>query len=483
MNNEEQKNISITLNQPEEKDKVTISFEKVFSVLRRFLTLWLAIAVVVGIITSGIVLITSRSTSTDMITALISFKYDGIEKGLAPDGKEFDINKVKSPNIIEEAMSDIGEPAENVETVRRNISIEGVVPNEALDKISLYQKLFIKSGNIDTADALLNVSYFPTYYIVRFDSSSTGYDMDMGKNIIDEILRVYQTYFFKTYGYNKALGNSLAAVEYTDYDYPAAVDIFRLTLDDLESYVANISANDSTSFRSSKTGYNFNDILSNIRTIREADLDSLSSYITINSITGDKDRLTTFYKFKIENMEHDTEVIKAELDSVSKSIETYQKDKMLIFGNIENDDQESYSRVSEKYDALIKRKTTLLNSLSQQEQKTEYYRARLNSIDEDNGSSEDSNERVEEALKSINGKIESLIDITERTSDDYYKNVVFENAFNILVPATGDEHIVQLGNFALPVLGAEGVIFMVYIISSVIAAIVQSNKQRKLKEA
>ena len=179
MNNEEQKNISITLNQPEEKDKVTISFEKVFSVLRRFLTLWLAIAVVVGIITSGIVLITSRSTSTDMITALISFKYDGIEKGLAPDGKEFDINKVKSPNIIEEAMSDIGEPAENVETVRRNISIEGVVPNEALDKISLYQKLFIKSGNIDTADALLNVSYFPTYYIVRFDSSSTGYDMDM----------------------------------------------------------------------------------------------------------------------------------------------------------------------------------------------------------------------------------------------------------------------------------------------------------------
>ena len=483
MNNEEQKNIRITLDKSEEKEKgVVISFEKVFTQLRRFLSLWIAFALISGIITAGMVLITNRSTSTDMITSLISFNYDGIEKGNAPDGKAFDINKVKSPSIIEEAMTNISEPVEKVESVRRNISIDGVVPGEALDKISLYQKLFVKSGNIDTANALLNVSYYPSYYIVRFDSSSAGYDMEMGKNIIDEILHVYQAYFFKTYGYNEALGNSLAAVDYKDYDYPAAVDIFRTTLNDLQSYVSNISANDSTSFRSSNTGYNFSDILSNIRTIREADLDSLSSYITINNITEDRDRLITYYEFKIENMERDTEVMRAELDSVSRSIESYQKDKMMIFGDVETDDENSFSQVSEKYDELIRKKTTALTALSQQEQRTEYYRARLEAVKENSSSADSDNEKVSQSLEKIYGKIKTLIDITERTSDDYYENVVFKNAFNILVPATGDEHIVQLLNFALPVIVAEGVVFMIYILSAVIVAVIKSNKERKKAE-
>ena len=483
MNNEEQKNIRITLDNPEEKEKgAVISFEKVLSTLRRFLSLWLVFAIIVGIITAGIVLITSRSTSTDMITALISFKYDGIEKGNDPDGKEFDINKVKSPNIIEEAMTNISEPVERVESVRRNISIDGVVPGEALDKISLYQKLFVKSGNIDTANALLGVEYYPSYYIVRFDSSSAGYDMEMGKNIIDEILHVYQSYFFKTYGYNKALGNSLAAVDYKEYDYSAAVDIFKTTLDDLQSYVTNISANDSTSFRSSKTGYNFSDILSNIKTIREADLDSVSSYITINNITDDRDRLLAYYEFKIENMEREAQVMKAELDSVSRSIDNYQKDKMMIFGDMEDED-DSYSQVSKKYDELIRKKTTALTALTQQEQKIEYYRARLDAVKDNNVSSTESdNENVEDTLEKIYSKIETIIDITERTSNDYYENVVFKNAFNILVPATGDEHIVQLGNFALPVIGAEGAVFMIYLIASVIIAIVEYNKQHKKTE-
>ena len=82
-------------------------------------------------------------------------------QGLAPDGNEFDVNKIKSPNIIESALTNIDEPLSYVENVRRNISIKGVIPSDALDKISLYQSVYSKGGSaaLDAVNSLLEIGY------------------------------------------------------------------------------------------------------------------------------------------------------------------------------------------------------------------------------------------------------------------------------------------------------------------------------------
>ncbi|MGN0612727.1 MAG: lipopolysaccharide biosynthesis protein, partial [Porcipelethomonas sp.] len=471
-------------NDDEEKG-IAVSFLTIGRKLRRLLSLWLVISVAAAFFTVGAVLLLSKTTQSDNITALVSFKYDGIASGLDPDGGKLDVNKIKAPNIIEGALSSIGESLTLVEPVRRNISIDGVIPNEALDKIALYQEIYTKGGSagLEAVNALLDIGYFPSYYIIEFDNYSAGIDLDTGKKIVDAILDEYQDYFFTTYSYNKALGNSVVAVDYKDYDYPAAIDVFKSTLDDLDEYVRELRSDDTVNFRSNTTGFSFDDILRDIQVIKTADLDSLSSYVTINNITNDREQLITYYNYKIDELNRQANVIKSELQSVSESISSYEKDELLIFGdNDAVEDSSSYSQVSEKYDELIERRVSVQEEYSAKLQNIEYYKSRLNSFKNNTQEANVDLTEVDQSFEALYAKITNIVEIVTETADEYYENVVFANAFNILVPAIGELPSVQLVSFVFPLILVEAVIFIIYLGYSFISAFAAEYKKQKNKE-
>ncbi len=481
---DKEKNISVTLKAPEENNKngITISFGTMLRQMKRFFSLWIVISVVCALITFGFELIINQTTSSDTIMALISYNYDKVAKGLAPNGEELDVNKIKSPNIIESALTNLNIPLSYVEQVRRNIYIDGIVPKDSLDKISLYQDAYSKSSyGLEAIKALLSIDYFPSYYIINFDNNNADFNLDDGKKIIDEILNSYQNYFFTTYGYNEAFGNSMAVIDYKDYDYPAAIDVFKTALDELDLYISRLQVNDTIKFRSSKTGFNFDDIRRNIETIKSADLDALSAYITVNNVTNDKTELMTYYEYKIDNLEHDFKVTESELASITNSIENYEKDTMHIFGSIDTTDETTLSQESEKYDELIAQKITTQTKYSSQKSMIEYYKSRIKDLDSKNDKKDGDVELVKSRLDNLYGKINDIIQIATDTSDEYYANVVFENAFNILVPATGNEYTIQAQGILKPVIIAEAAIVFIYIAYAFISTIIIEYKKKSLK--
>lgn len=72
---------------------------------------------------------------------------------------------------------------------------------------------------------------------------------------------------------------------------------------------------------------------------------------------------------------------------------------------------------------------------------------RLSALKENNSKKSEDIENVEQRLEEIYNKILNIINITNTTSDEYYENIVFAEAYNILVPATGEEPKVEIGNF------------------------------------
>ena len=74
----------------------------------------------------------SNSKATPL-TAMVGFTYDGIEKGLDPNGNEFDANTLKSPSIIESTLTDLGMDTKNTDAIRSAITISGVVPDDTID--------------------------------------------------------------------------------------------------------------------------------------------------------------------------------------------------------------------------------------------------------------------------------------------------------------------------------------------------------------
>lgn len=483
----EEKNISLILKQPEdESETVTISFGSIFRQMKRYLLVWIVLAAVLAMLTTSFVFLFSGRIVTSSITALVSFNYSGIESGKAPDGSTFDVNKIKSPNVIENALDDVGESSSLSENIRSNISIKGIIPDDALDKISLYQSVYSQGGSaaLDAVNSLLAIGYYPSYYVINFDYAAAGITIDDGKKILDRILENYQDYFFRTYGYNEALGSSVVAVDYKDYDYPEAVDVFDSTLDSLKQYVQKLSNDDTTNFRSNETGYTFSDLLTTIDTVKSADLDALSSYITINNITNDKEMLLTYYQYRIEEMERERKVSQSELDSVTNSINEYEKDTLLVFGNgngAENGET-TYQQASEKYDELINQKIEIQDSVSRCSQRIEYYKDRISAMNENSGTVKVDSEEVEKELSSLYDKIKDLIDVTNKTADEYYETVTFANAYNILVPATGNAPQVTAGGLAMPILIIEAVLFVVYLGVSFIRAIVLDNRASKKKK-
>lgn len=483
----EEKNISLILKQPEdESETVTISFGSIFRQMKRYLLVWIVLAAVLAMLTTSFVFLFSGRIVTSSITALVSFNYSGIESGKAPDGSTFDVNKIKSPNVIENALDDVGESSSLSENIRSNISIKGIIPDDALDKISLYQSVYSQGGSaaLDAVNSLLAIGYYPSYYVINFDYAAAGITIDDGKKILDRILENYQDYFFRTYGYNEALGSSVVAVDYKDYDYPEAVDVFDSTLDSLKQYVQKLSNDDTTNFRSNETGYTFSDLLTTIDTVKSADLDALSSYITINNITNDKEMLLTYYQYRIDEMERERKVSQSELDSVTNSINEYEKDTLLVFGNgngAENGET-TYQQASEKYDELINQKIEIQDSVSRCSQRIEYYKDRISAMNENSGTVKVDSEEVEKELSSLYDKIKDLIDVTNKTADEYYETVTFANAYNILVPATGNAPQVTAGGLAMPILIIEAVLFVVYLGVSFIRAIVLDNRAGKKKK-
>ena len=154
-------------------------------------------------------------------------------------------------------------------------------------------------------------------------------------------------------------------------------------------------------------------------------------HITINNITNDKEQLITYYEYRIEQLERELKVSESKLKSITDSIDAYEKDKLLIFGMNDENTENSYTQASKKYDDLIEEKLEVQDSVSRSKQNISYVKDRLSALKENNSKKSEDIENVEQRLEEIYNKILNIIDITNTTSDEYYENIVFAEAYKV----------------------------------------------------
>ena len=483
MAKKDERYLNITLkNQEEEKDSFVIPVAGIFRTIKKYFVIWLVTAVVSALLVfSGSALISGDEHKT--LSALINFTYSGIEKGLDPAGKDFDVNTVKSPEVIKDTLEKLEMPLDNIDQIRSSITIEGIVPNDVMDKMTTYKSIIDmgSSSAMSAAQEILSLEYNPTQYRVDFNYAETDFSGSEAVEFINTMLDCYRDYFFRTYGYNEALGNAVTVLDYTDYDYAEAVDVFRTSLSSLKSYVDTLAAKDTSRFRSTATGYTFADLSDSISTIRSIDLDVISSYITVNNVTKDKDALINYYDYRIEELTREQAVQKDRLATITESLNSYEKDDIIIFGNGNEDTDTQVSMASDEYNRLINEKISAQTSVSNITQEIAYYKLRLVDLKGSKTASPEHIERVEADLADLNVKLNQLIENINATADDYYETVTLANAYNILVPASSSTIDMISGTIKstfIPILVVEALILVVYIIFASVKAMLAENKKK-----
>ena len=481
----EDRNLNITLkNEEQHEEELIVSFPHILRKLQKYFLPWLLVSIIIGGAISGISIFFS-TTSSSPVKALVSFSYSGIEKGKNPDGTDFDEYALINPQVIDDALISCNMDRGLLETVRQDIVIESKLPTDAIDRITAYKSIF-DSGNqqIAAAEKLLAESWYPTQFEITFRYKEAGLSRADAVRLINEILTQYRNFFYSKYGYNNPLGSALNSVDYTEYDYSAAVDVFNSTLNSLKRYVNNLANDDSTHFRSSVTGYTFSDLRESINSVQSIDLSLIDSYLRVNNIAKDKERLQAYYEYRIEAENRSLTTYEENLATIKDLIDKYEKDQIIIFtdGTINTES----SVASEEYDRLINRQITAQNNVSESKQLIAYYNDRLTALRKSSATGSAKVERVEKDLENIDTKVKALIKVVEDTANDYYENVSLANAYNILVPANSDAKTSirnGISNVLYPLIGLELLLLMIYIGTAFTQAVYEDYRKRQAAKA
>ena len=482
MAKKDDRNLNITIkNQEDKENEVVVSISTIFKKLRKYLLVWVVIAVLFVVFAFGYATVTTHVSKPSLV-ALISFSFDGVEKGFDPNGDNFDVNTVKSPAVIEAALTDLDMDLTNLEPIRQGIKFEGIKPKDAVDRITLYDKVLDTNGNVNAVEKILDTSYFPTQYKVTFDYNGTNLSDNQAVEVFNAVLEQYQTYFYERYGYNESLGNAVTSINYEDYDYSEAVDVFKNSLQTLESYIKDISNDENKRFRSSATGYTFGDLDEAVKTVQSIDLDRISSYVIVNNLTKDKDDALAYYEYRIKELNRNKASYEEQLAAYETSIEKYQKDQIFVFGNGSDNTDTQSTVASEQYDKMIQAKNNIAASLARTKQRVEYYKERQEALQNNPVGSNEYTETVEANLASVKEKVSKLVDLVKTTSDEYYKSVTFGNAYTILVPASNTVSSklgLIIANAKMPLVALEALAFLVFFGVAFVEALIQDNKKRK----
>ncbi len=470
--------LNVTLeNEKATGEEIILSFSGVIRQLKRFFLIWLCIAIVTAVLVpSGYAVFASDQHKN--LSAVVSFNYDGIENGKAPDGSTFYSESIKNPAVIEKALTSLGYDLTQLENIRQGISIEGVIPADAQDKITMYKSIY-EQGNLNAGEKMLEVKVYPTQFTITFNYSKTGFQGKEAVDLFNTILTSYSEYFFETYGFNQALGSAVIALNYADYDYSQAIDVFDATLSTLQEYVNNLSSSDTTRFRSTATGYTFSDLTESISTIRDVDLDVISSYITVNTVTKDKATLLAYYNYRIENLNRSKKIAEDELKVVTDAIQNYEKDTIIIYG--ENQDTSQYTQASQAYDNLITKKINAQKSVSTYAQKIDELQKRVSDLNGKSAASKQKMEKVEADLADLSVKVNDLLKKVNDTANEYYETVYLSNSYSILIPASSSALLTtkSILKAALePVLILEALWFVIYFVAAFILALIVENRKK-----
>lgn len=482
MENKKDRNLNITIASPEkDEDEVVVSFSTVIKKLKKYVSLWIAAAIVAALL-SGVYAVINTNVRKATLSALISFSYSGIEKGLDPAGKKFDPYSLKNPTVIRDSLEDLDLDLDQLEFVRRGIRLKGITPKDAADRIALYESILDKNGGNTSVEKILETSYYPTQYYVYFDYNETTLSDSEAVDLFNKILENYDDYFYQTYGYNNAIGNALTSINYEDYDYSEAIDVFTDSLNSLRTYVRQLANEDTTMFRSSVTGYTFNDLSESIRTVRDIDLDKASSYINTNNLTKDKEAALAYCEYRIKDLNRTKAQLEEEFNAYNAAIEAYQKDDIIIFGAAGDNTTTQSTVTSAQYDKMFNDRNKITNDLADTKRRINFYKERQEILNSKSAGAAAKAQKVEAQLAAISEKITYLVDLVSKTSEDYYVNVTFKNAYAILVPASNtasDKAARIVENTKAPLIVLETLVLVAFFGLAFVEALITDSKKKK----
>ena len=475
---EPEKNIQLTVIQPQDQeDEISIDLYEIWHGVKRFFALWLALAIAVGAIAAGIGIGTRKLVHAADASALLEYDLD--------EDSAVDISRLQMPSLIEEAMNSVGISVDQLNDVRNGISITALMSEDAYDQQTLYYNMLAKNGtNIEIVRSLLNTNETSNRYIVSLDYQEAKLTREEGIALLDAIIAAYQRYFNSTYNDNAMLGSSLQVIDYKDYDYAEALNVFRQTMNEIQEYLEQAMEGDMNTFRSNATGYTLADLLQIEQMLRQTELSRISSFIEANGVTS-KDIKTEIahYEWLIQEEKRARSVQESKLTSLEQTIGGYTREPLVYTTDETGMLVKSSQDEADAYDVMILQKLEVQEAISESNTTIRYYESVIEKLSQRESVVQENINTADEYLTSFNAKLNHLIEDVNETVTEYYEKAVRENALRIVVPATAETQGIMQGKWIKYMMILEVVLLLGYLGTGFMYGMIKANPRKKPEAA
>ena len=363
---------------------------------------------------------------------VVSLSFPGVEKGVNPDGSRFDGKDIASPAVIDRALEsiEIGSGEMTVADVRANMEIVPVIPDNVVE---LAQNA-IKEGK--------DFKYYPNEFTLAYNIPKNNWkslagrllgifnaggskQRSMGRKLLEGIIDEYITYFDSLYSERDVLPNLLGTVDYDSYDYPELSSVITSQIKMMEIFL-NKKISESKDFRSTVSGYSFKDIQEAMNVIKNVDVSRLASIIGATNLTRDREKLITFYEYRIKLLELEKGKKESESKIALDMMNSFKRENnvLLLPGLTGTGEGLSLEESKSYYDSLAERSTDAGVESKNTEHDIQYYRGEIERLKNDTVSIEakqKAEKDVLEMLPQIRSKIEFWIKAANDTAGDYYE--------------------------------------------------------------
>lgn len=363
-------------------------------------------------------------------TAVINFSFEGIDEGKDPSGGLFDVTKLKSTTVINDALEELGWDGGNVEEIRANLKIQGVIPDSVKQQIAVINT--VAEDAVEYYTTIEDLNYFPSQYTVTLQRCK-GMSGDETRELLDAILLSYRKYFMDSYAGMTALGFAMEVLDVRAYDYMQASDMIGNELDVIEDYV-EAKAQEAPNFRANSTGLTFGDLASSISTVRRLDLNNFISFVQTNNLTRDAGVQIDYYNYQIKQYNLEIQELQTQRSNVDRTIEAYEKNPVIVMSNQESVTETT--QTDEYYNSLLQQKLDLNREISELNTALNETYDMVNALNASEQSlKEEDYAYADSLLDSLLTTVESWGKLVQQTTEEYFEAELYANAYRISIPA------------------------------------------------
>ncbi len=377
-------------------------------------------------------------TKGKVITRL-SFNFAGVDDGLNPHGGNFDAQRIKKTEVIENALKQLANEFPEIEAkqIAQNIMIRGIVPKDAIDRISPT----LESEQTSYLEGVRGATYHPTQYEVALIlNKDLNLSKEQGQQILEALISSYQAYFAETYKDTQAIEAAITPIDPERYDYSEYIMLTQGQLKIIKNY---LSAKEQVAkdFRSSNTHLSFGDLIAQVELIDDIEVGNVKALVDSFLITKDTDQLSIVSESMIQRMKLEKEKHTKQAEELTRAANAYEKDKTIVMGNgtllqglEEDDDEESL------YDGLIRQAVEARARANRMNSQQQYYEELVANVNKQKESGTQAgtsyHQEVEQSIAYISEQMNTVMENITTTVNDYYAQEVFEGSVMMIMEPT-----------------------------------------------